>query len=223
MDYEIIGEPFPVVSCKLTAGEKMICSGGAMCWMTPNITMETVGGGVGKIFGRMFSGESLFMNHYTAQSEAEISFSSKFPGAIIPLEITPDKPMILQKSAFLAATQNIDLSIHLQRKLGTALFGGEGFIMQKVSGEGTVFAEIDGFVKEIDLQDGQTIVVDTGYVAMMEHTCTMEIKTVPGVKNMLLGGEGVFNTHVTGPGKVYLQTAPVSNLAGALKPYFPVN
>ncbi len=223
MKYEILGEPFPVVTCKLEAGEKMICSGGAMSWMTPNITMETVGGGVGKVFGRMFSGESLFMNHYTAQSEGEISFSSKFPGSIVALEITPDKPMILQKSAFLAATKDVDLSIFLQKKLGTALFGGEGFIMQKVSGNGTVFAEIDGFIKEIDLQQGQTIVVDTGYVAMMEHTCTMEIKTVPGVKNMLLGGEGVFNTHVSGPGKVYLQTAPVSNLAAALRPYFPIH
>ncbi len=222
MEYKIEGTPFPVVTCSLTKGEKMICSGGSMSWMTPNITMETKGGGAAKVFGRMFSGESLFMNHYTAESDGEISFTSKFPGTIVALEITPDKPMILQKSAFLASSENIDLSIHLQRKLSTALFGGEGFIMQKVSGSGVVFAEIDGYTKEIDLKEGETIVVDTGYVAMMEHTCNMEIKSVPGVKNMLLGGEGIFNTHVSGPGKVYLQTAPVSNLAAAMKPYFTV-
>lgn len=223
MRYEIKGEPLPVVVCNLSAGEQMITERGSMSWMSPNMKMETTSnGGIGKAFGRMFAGEAMFQNKYTAQgSEGMIAFASSFPGSIRALEITPNKPMIVQKSAFLASETGVELSVHFQKKLGAGFFGGEGFIMQKLSGNGIAFVEIDGYAVEYDLSAGQQIIVDTGYLAMMDATCRMDIQTVPGVKNMLFGGEGVFNTVITGPGKVYLQTMPISGVAGALRPFLP--
>lgn len=150
-----------------------------------------------------------------------IAFASSFPGSIRAFEIGPGQEMIFQKSSFLAGEAGIELSVFFNKKFTSGLFGGEGFIMQRVSGRGTVFAEFDGHVVEYDLQPGQQIVVDTGYLAAMSATCTMEIRSVPGVKNMLLGGEGIFNTIINGPGRVWLQTMPLSNVAGVLRPYFP--
>lgn len=223
MQYKIDGDTLPVVSCTLQAGETMISERGSMCWMSPNVKMETTtNGGVGKALGRMFSGESFFQNRYTSQGGAGmIAFASSFPGAIKPFVITPDKPIIAQKSAFLAAEAGVNLSVHFQKKFGAGLFGGEGFIMQQLSGQGTAFLEIDGHAVEYMLEAGQSIIVDTGYLAMMDATCSMDIVTVPGVKNMLFGGEGLFNTVVTGPGRIILQTMPVSAVAGVLRPYFP--
>lgn len=202
----------------------MITEGGSMSWMSPNMKMETVGGGVGKVFGRMFSGEKMFQNRYTAQGGAGmIAFASSFPGSIRAFEIAPGRGIIAQKSAFLASEMSVEYSIFFQKKLGAGFFGGEGFIMQKFSGNGILFAEFDGHVIEYDLQPGQKLVVDTGHLAAMSDSCTMEIVSVPGVKNMLLGGEGIFNTEVTGPGHVWLQTMPVSNVAGVLRPYLPTS
>ena len=224
MNYKIIGGNMPAVVCDLAGGEQMITESGAMCWMSPNMSMETKGGGVGKMFNRALSGDKVFQNIYTAQGgPGQIAFSSSFPGCIKAIEITPDKPIICQKSAFLAATQGVDLSIHFRGKVGSGLFGGEGFIMQKLSGSGMAFLEIDGHGEDYILQAGQSIIVDTGYLAMMDGTCTMDIQTVPGVKNMLLGGEGIFNTVVTGPGKIVLQTMPIVGVAAALKPFFPAS
>lgn len=223
MRYEIKGETLPVVVCHLEGGEKMIAEGGGMAWMSPNMLMETTSnGGIGKVFGRMFSGEHMFQNRYTAQGGAGmIAFASSFPGSIKPFHIERGKDMIFQKSAFLAAEAGVDVSIFFNKKFSGGLFGGEGFIMQKFSGNGTVFAEFDGHVVEYELASGQQIVLDTGHLAGMEASCTMEIKSVPGVKNMLFGGEGFFNTVVTGPGKIWLQTMPISNVAGVLRPYIP--
>lgn len=223
MRYEIKGDTLPVVICHLEENETMITERGSMAWMSPNMKMDThTGGGIGKMFGRAFAGEALFQNSYTAQyGKGMIAFASSFPGSIKAFEITPDQPMILQKSAFLAGEAGIDLSIHFQKKLGSGFFGGEGFILQRVSGNGTVFAEFDGHVVEYELQVGQQIVVDTGYLAAMSATCQMDIKTVPGIKNMVFGGEGIFNTVITGPGKVWLQTMPLSDVANCLRPYFP--
>lgn len=225
MKYEIKGETLPVVICHLENGEKMITEGGAMSWMSPNMFMETTsGGGIGKAFGRMIAGENLFQNIYTAQGgPGLIAFSSSFPGSIQAFEITPGREMIFQKSAFLAGEAGINISMHFHKKVGSGLFGGEGFILQKISGNGIVFAEFDGHVVQYELQAGQQIIVDTGHLAAMDSTCTMDIKTVPGVKNMLFGGEGLFNTVIYGPGRVWLQTMPISNVAGALRPYFPVS
>ena len=223
MRYEIKGETLPVVICQLEGGEKMITEGGGMSWMSPNMLMETTtNGGIGKAFGRMFSGEKMFQNIYTAQGgSGMIAFASSFPGSIKAYEIGPGQEMIFQKSAFLAGEAGVQLSVFFNKKFSPGLFGGEGFIMQKISGYGTVFAEFDGHVVEYELQPGQQIVVDTGHLAAMTATCQMEIRSVPGVKNMLFGGEGLFNTVISGPGRVWLQTMPISNVAGILRPYMP--
>ncbi len=222
MQYSIEGAPLPVVICNLEENEMMITEKGAMSWMSPNMKMETHGGGVGKMFGRMLSGESMFVNNYTAMGgKGLIAFASSFPGDIVAMEITPDKPMVCQKSAFLASTAGIELSVFFQKRVGSALFGGEGFIMQKLSGNGVVFVEFDGSIKEYNLEAGQSIIVDTGYLAAMDATCSLEIQSVPGLKNMMFGGEGVFNTVVKGPGRVYLQTMPVCQMAGSIRPFIP--
>lgn len=225
MRYEIMGDSLPAVSCFLSSGETMITEKGAMSWMTPNMKMETkANGGFGKAIGRMFSGESIFQNRYTAEGgEGMITFASSFPGSIRAFDITPDKPMIVQKSGFLASEAGVELSVHFQKKLSSGFFGGEGFIMQKLSGNGTAFIEIDGFCKEYELAAGEKMIVDTGFLAAMEGTVSLDVQTVPGIKNALFGGEGIFNTVVTGPGKIYLQSMPISSIAGALLPYIPTS
>ena len=225
MRYKIEGTPMPVAICQLDAGESMITEKGSMSWMTPNMKMETTSnGGIGKALGRMFAGESAFQNRYTAErGEGIIAFASSFPGTILPIEITPGKSIIAQKSSFLAETEGVDLSIFFEKKMGSGFFGGEGFIMQKISGSGLVFLEIDGSVMEYDLEAGQQMVVDTGYLAMMDDTCTMDVASVKGAKNMIFGGEGLFNTVVTGPGKIVLQTMPINSVAGAIIPFIPQN
>ena len=222
MKYEIKGTPLPVVICTLDPNETIKCESGGMSWMSPNMKMSTnAGGGIGKAFSRMFSGESMFQNTYTAQDGAGmIAFASSFPGEIIAMEVTPDKPVIAQKSAFLASSEGGDMSIHFQKKLGSGFFGGEGFIMQKFSGNGVVFLEIDGSVIEYNLAAGQSMLLDTGHLAIMENSVSIDIETVKGVGNVLFGGEGLFNTKVTGPGKIWVQTMPVSSVAGSLAPYF---
>ncbi|HHU70779.1 MAG TPA: TIGR00266 family protein [Clostridiales bacterium] len=223
MKYQIYGEPLPVVTCNLEAGETMITERGSMCWMSPNMNMETsTNGGIGKAFGRMFSGDSFFQNRYTAMGgEGMIAFASSFPGSIRAFNISPGNGMIVQKSAFLASEEGVELSVHFQKKLGAGFFGGEGFIMQRLSGHGIAFVEIDGSAIEYELQAGQKIIVDTGYVAAMTESCQMDIQTVPGVKNMIFGGEGIFNTVITGPGKIILQTMPISSVAGSIRPFIP--
>ena len=223
MKYQIQGETLPVVICELEAGERMITEGGAMSWMSPNMKMETTSnGGIGKAFGRAFSGEKMFQNIYTAQGgPGMIAFASSFPGSIRAFEVSSGQDMIFQKSAFLASEAGVQLSMHFRKKLGAGFFGGEGFIMQKVSGEGIVFAEFDGHVIEYELEAGQQIVIDTGHLAAMSATCSMDIQSVPGVKNMLFGGEGLFNTVITGPGKVWLQTMSASELAKKIIPFMP--
>ncbi len=222
MKYVIEGEPMPVVICQLEAGEKMITESGAMSWMSPNMKMETnSGGGIGKMFGRAFSGESLFLNNYTAQGgEGLIAFSSSFPGSIRAFDVS-QTDIVAQKHAFLAAEAGVDLSVFFQKKISGGFFGGEGFIMQKLSGSGIAFLEFDGYVKEYELAAGQQLVIDSGYLAAMSSTCSMEVTMIKGVKNVLFGGEGLFNTVITGPGKVWLQSMPISQMAGSIAPYLP--
>ena len=223
MEYTIEGGTLPVVICQLNSGEAMITERGSMSWMSPNMQMETTSnGGIGKALGRMFAGEALFQNRYTAKGgPGMIAFASSFPGSIRPFSIAPGREIILQKSGFLAAESSVKLSVFFQKKIGSGLFGGEGFIMQRLSGQGLAFAEFDGHVVEYDLMPGQSMVVDTGYLAAMDATCSMDIQAVPGVKNMLFGGEGLFNTVITGPGKIYLQTMPISAVAGVIRPFIP--
>ena len=185
--------------------------------------METNAGGIKRAIGRIFSGESIFLNEYTAiGGKGMIAFASSFPGTIIPYEVTPSKGIIVQKRGFLAMEKGLDLSIYFQKKLGKGLFGGEGFIMQRIQGNGMAFLEIDGYCKEYDLGAGETIVIDTGHLAAMEETCTMDVEMVKGAKNIFFGGEGLFLTRVTGPGKVYLQSMPIINVAGAIGAYINV-
>ena len=223
--YEIEGGHLPVVICYPEAGQSLCTESGAMSWMSPNMQMDTnTGGGLKKVFGRMFSGESIFMNEYTAVGgSGMIAFASSFPGSIIPYRVTQGNGIIVQKRGFLAMEKGLELSLYFQRKLGKGFFGGEGFIMQRITGDGLVFLEIDGHRKEYDLAAGQSIVIDTGYLAAMSESCTMDIETVKGAKNIFFGGEGLFHTRVTGPGKVYIQTMPLINTARALSPYLEIN
>ena len=221
MNYEIKGGSFPVVICQMEDGEQMITEKGSMVWMSPNMEMKTSGGGIGKMFGKAFSGESMFQNIYTARGKGMIAFGSIFPGKILALIIVPGKEIVVQKQAFLASETGVDLAIHFNKKLGAGFFGGEGFIMQRLSGNGMAFVEIDGELIKYDLAPGQKIVVDTGNVAGFERSVSIDIQQVPGIKNKLLGGEGLFNTVLTGPGQVWLQTMPISGVAAAIRPFIP--
>ena len=219
MKYSIEGNTFPVVACYLENGEKMITESGSMVWMTPNMEMQTSGGGMGKVLGRMLGGENLFQNIYTSHGDGMITFGSSFPGRIIPIEVDANHSFILQKRAFLASEAGVELSTFFRRKFGAGLFAGEGFIMQKLTGKGMAFAEIDGELMEYVLKPGEQLIVDTGNVAGFEETVSMDIQQIKGAKNVLFGGEGLFNTVLTGPGKVWLQTMPISNIASAVAPY----
>lgn len=223
MEYQIEGAPLPVVICQLEAGETMLTERGSMSWMTPNMKMETsTNGGLGKAFGRMLSGDSIFQNRYTAQGgQGLIAFASSFPGSIRAFDIGPGRELVVQKSGFLASEAGVQLSVFFQKKLGSGFFGGEGFIMQKLSGRGMAFVEIDGELVEYELGPGEQLVVDTGNVAGLTAGVQMDIQAVPGVKNALLGGEGLFNTILTGPGKVWLQTMPICSVAMSIRPYIP--
>ena len=223
MRYEIKGETLPVVLCYLENGERMITERGSMSWMSPNMKMETTSnGGIGKAIGSRFAGEALFQNVYTAMGgSGMIAFASSFPGKIVAYDIGPGRELVVQKSGFLASEAGVDLSVFFQKKFGAGLFGGEGFIMQRLSGQGTVFLEFDGHIVEYDLEPGQQIVVDTGYLAAMESTCGIDVRSVPGVKNMVFGGEGIFNTVISGPGHIWLQTMPISNVAGEIARFIP--
>ena len=223
MKYEIKGGNLPVVICTLQPGETMVTESGAMSWMSPNMKMETgAKGGLGGAFGRMFSGESIFQNRYTAQKgEGLIAFASSFPGEIRAVDIAPGRSIVVQKRGFLACTEGVELSVFFQKKFGTGFFGGEGFIMQKLSGRGMAFVEIDGELVEYELGPGEQLVVDTGNVAGFTAGVQMDIQAVSGVKNALLGGEGLFNTILTGPGKVWLQTMPICSVAMSIRPYIP--
>lgn len=221
MEYQVKGTPFPALICKLNAGESIDCQRGAMSWMTPNMQMQTsAGGGLGKLLSRAVSGESIFKNKYTAQGgPGEIAFASTVPGNILPIEINASKQIVAQKSSYLASTPGVEMEIFFQKKIGAGLFGGEGFIMQRFCGEGTVFVELDGSVIEYTLDAGESMLLDTGYLAMMDASCSIDIQSTGGVGNALFGGEGIFNTKVTGPGRIWIQTLPLNALAGAIQPY----
>ena len=220
MKYEIKDQPFTVLTFQMEAGEEVKCQSGAMAWMSPGIQMETKTGGLGGMFKKAIAGESLALNHYTAQQAGELTLAKHCPGDIKMFNIG-ETPIIAQKSSFLASTTGVEMEIFLQKKLSTGLFGGEGFIMQKLSGSGYAWIEIDGAIEERTLAAGEKLIVDSGNVAAMEATCQMEIQTIKGATNVLLGGEGLFNTVVTGPGKVWLQTMPISSLAMNLYEFMP--
>lgn len=225
MQYEIKGSPFPVVICGVNSGETIVCQKGAMTWMSSNMQMVTnVGGGISKLFGKALTGESIFQNEYTAQGGfGEIAFGSSVPGQILPIQISPSRTIVAQKTAFLASEKSVNMEIFFQKKIGSGFFGGEGFIMQKFSGNGMLFVEVDGSVIEYDLAPGESLLVDTGYLCAMDSTVSIDVEMVKGVGNALFGGEGLFNTRITGPGHVWLQTMPIPQFASSLRPYFPTS
>lgn len=220
MKYEIKNQPFTVLTLYMNQGEGIKCQSGAMAWMSPGIQMETKTGGIGGMFKKALVGESLALNHYTASQAGELTLAKHCPGDIMVFNIG-ETPIIAQKTSFLAATEGVNMDIYLQQKSAAGFFGGEGFLMQKYSGSGYAWLEIDGSVQERELAAGEKLIVDSGYVAAMEATCSMEIQSVKGFTNVLLGGEGLFNTVVTGPGKVWLQTMPINALAMNLYAYMP--
>lgn len=222
MKYSIQGGQLPVVVCELEHGEGMVTESGGMSWMSEGIAMSTsMDGGLFKGLGRALSGESMFMTYYQAETPGSIAFSSSFPGSIIPVDLQAGQAIICQKRSFLAAQRSVTLSVHFQRKFGAGAFGGEGFIMQRIEGPGLVFVEIDGAAIEYDLAPGQRMKVDTGHLAMMSDTVTVDVTTVKGFKNALFGGEGLFLTAITGPGHVWLQSMPIESVAKGLLPFMP--
>ena len=218
MEYEIKGGAFPMVVCKLLKGERMKDESGAMAFMTSGIKMDTnTGGGLLKGLGRALAGDSLFINTFEAQKDnEEIGFSSYYPGRIIPIRLDGTNPIIGQKSSFLAAEDSVNIDMYFRKKLGAGIFGGEGFILQKFSGNGMVFLEIDGEVIERYLEPGETLFVDQGHVAAMDETVDFDIERIKGAKNMVFGGEGLFLATLRGPGRVWVQTMPIPKLAQAL-------
>jgi TIGR00266 family protein len=223
MKYDIKGTPFPVVTCRLEKGETMITEKGAMSWMTDQMKMETnTNGGFMKGLGRMFSGESFFLNFYTAEGDDQsVTFSSSFPGRILDFNLEGGRTIIAQKGALLAMEKSVEMNIHFKKKVGAGFFGGEGFIMQKFSGNGHVFLEIDGDIVEYDLKAGEKLFIDQGYLAAMEETVSFDIATVKGAKNILFGGEGLFLGTLTGPGKVWIQTMPMAGLVNLILSRIP--
>lgn len=222
MQYQIKGQVTPVVEVTLNSGETMYTQSGGMAWQTDGIEMSTnTNGGLMKGLGRMLAGESLFMANYTAKKDgAKIAFNATMPGSVIAIDCSKGS-YIAQKRAFLAAEKSVDVKIAFTKKAGAGFFGGEGFILQEIKGSGTAFLEIDGDAIEYDLAPGEVLKVDTGNVAAFESTVSYDIETISGLKNIFLGGEGLFLTKLTGPGKVYLQTMSVSELAGLISTFIP--
>lgn len=222
MRYRIFGDKLPGVTLQLDAGESIYTQSGGMSWMTDNFQMDTnVRGGLMKGLGRMLTGESLFMATYTArQAGAEITLTSAMPGEIRALQLDGQKQYIAQKSSFLCAQQGVVLSTFVN-KLKTGLFGGEGFLMQRLSGEGMVFLELDGSIVEVDLQPGQRLKVDTGNIAFFESDVKYDVETVKGFTNIFFGGEGLFLSVLEGPGKVWLQSLNTASFAARLMGFMP--
>lgn len=222
MKYEIKGKVVPVVEVTLNSGETMYTQSGGMAWQSEGIEMSTsTQGGIMKGLGRMFTGESFFMANYTARKDgAMIAFNATVPGSVLAVDCSQNS-YIIQKRAFLAAENSVELKTAFTKKFTAGLFGGEGFILQEMRGNGTAFLEIDGDAIEYNLAPGEVIKVDTGNVAAFESTVKYDIETVSGMKNIFFGGEGLFLTKLTGPGKVYLQTLSVAELAGLISSYIP--
>lgn len=223
ISYRIDGTTMQVVTIQLQPGEVIYSESGGMSWMSGNVEMKTnTGGGLGKMFKRALSGESLFITDFFVNNGTGIvAFANEFPGKIIPFDLGPGQSIVMQKDSFMVAEKSVDLDMHFRKKLGAGFFGGEGFVMQRATGPGLVFAELDGEVVEYNLQAGQVLKVDTGHVAMMEPSVKFDVTIVKGFRNILLGGEGLFLARLEGPGRVWLQTMPMTNLANKILQYMP--
>lgn len=224
MDYRILGETLPAVEVRLQPGEAMYTQSGGMAWMSDGLTLDSnIKGGLVKGLGRMFSGESLFMATYTAnQPDSIIAFASTVPGKILPINVA-DQNLICQKGAFLCAQPTVGLRTVLTKKFSSGFFGGEGFILQQMEGSGMAFLEVDGDVVEKTLAPGEVLKVDTGNVFAFEPSVSYEIEMVKGIKNIFFGGEGLFLTRLTGPGKIYMQTMNIAEFTGRIAQSIPAS
>ena len=229
MQSRIVGTTMPVLEVLLQPGEAIISEAGELSWMTQTIAMQTHtqmagGGGFLGAIKRMAGGGSLFMTEYSAQGyPGEVAFATKLPGHILPLEIGPGHEYMIHRHGFLCATPQIQLGVGFQQSLGAGVFGGSGFLLQKVWGYGTAWLELSGETVIRDLQPGETLRVHPGHVGAFQSSVSFQITRVPGIKNMLFGGDGIFLAALTGPGRVWLQTLPIANLAHSLQPYLPHN
>lgn len=221
MKYEIFGGSFPAATVTLNQGEEVITQSGAMAWGDASIEMSTnTSGGFLKSLGRSFSGASLmFVTHKATKDNSKVTFASAFPGTIKEFKIDAEHEYLAQKSAFLVADPSVAVDATVNKNFWAGLLGGEGFILQKFTGEGTLLAEIDGSIQEVELKEGESLKIDTGHVAIFESSVQYNVETVKGLKNIFFGGEGLFLTTLTGPGKVWLQTLTVKDMANRLKPY----
>ena len=224
MDYRILGETLPVVEIRLMTGEAMYTQSSGMAWMSEGLTLDSnIKGGLMKGIGRMLTGESLFMATYTAvRPDCIIAFASTVPGRILPVDMSRTS-LICQKGAFLCAQPTVEVSTVFTKKISAGFFGGEGFILQQLKGSGMAFLEVDGDVVEKTLAPGEVMKVDTGNVFAFEPTVSYEIETIKGVKNMLFGGEGLFLTRLTGPGKIYMQTMNIAEFTGRIAQGLPTS
>jgi uncharacterized protein (TIGR00266 family) len=223
INYQVVGTTMQAVVIQLQPGQQIFSERGGMSWMSANIDMQTnMEGGLGGAFKRMFSGESIFMVTFSSRGGSGlVGFSAEFPGKIVPLHLGEGQQIICQKDAFMCAERSVQLDIHFRRRLGTGFFGGEGFIMQSLTGPGLTFVELDGEIVEYTLEANQVLKVDTGHVAMFEPTVTFDVEMVRGFKNVLFGGEGLFLSTLRGPGRIWLQTMPAMNLARKIAQYMP--
>ncbi len=224
MRYEIQGTLLPTLEIHLNSGESVYTESGGMAWMKGDIEMKTdTKGGLMKGLGRALAGESMFMVTYTSHEEgALIVFAPEAPGKVLDINLAAGQTLICQKDAFMCAQDGVDLKMHFRKKLGAGLFGGEGFILEQITGPGYVFLNIPGEVREYTLSAGEAMKIDPGYIAAFEPTVQYDISMVKGLKNMIFGGEGLFLATLTGPGKIWLQSMPLSNLAMKLAKYMPI-
>ncbi len=223
MEYEIRGTVMQSVEVTLNQGESVYTEAGGMSWMTANIEMTTdMRGGLMGALKRAVAGESLFVTHYGCNSGTGfVTFTTETPGKIIPIELAEGQSMVCQRDSFMVAEEGVDIEIHMHKRLGAALFGGEGLVLQRITGPGTAFFELSGEIVEYKLEAGQQLKIDPGHIAMMDPTVDFDVSMVRGITNIFLGGEGLFLATVTGPGRIWLQSMPLSNLPIRLIPYLP--
>ncbi len=223
MQYKIHGTVMQILETHLTMGESLYTESGGMAWMKGDIEMKTnTRGGLMAGIGRALAGESLFMTSYYCNSgQGVVAFTMEVPGTILDFQLMSGQSLICQRDAFMCAEETVELALHFRKKLGAGLFGGEGFVLQKITGPGKAFLEIPGEMKSYELNAGETLLVDPGHIALFEPTVNFEIEIVKGIRNVLFSGEGLFLAKLTGPGKVWLQSMPFANLAAKLAKYIP--
>lgn len=221
MQYKIDGNVFPILEVQLTRGESVFTEAGGMAWMTEGIGMSTsTRGGLMKGLGRALAGESLFMVTYTCEAASgSVVFTPEAPGRVLDMHLSASQSLICQKDTFLCAEDTVDVKVHFRKQLGAGLFGGEGFILQEITGPGAIFLEIPGEVVERSLASGEKLLIDPGHIAMFEPSVQYNISMVKGVKNVLFAGEGLFLATLTGPGKVWMESMPLPKLANKLSKY----